>query len=260
MKKGNEYYKSRRNFDEGKFQETLKKRRYFSWLAAFSLAVTALILAVTLFGKKHYILLSFFLLLGTFLPFMISFRVRKPRAREVVLLSVMVSFCVAVNTLCSHTLPLHAGTAVVVLTGIALGPEAGFITGSLGRFLCNFFDGQGIWTPWQMVTWGLMGFLSGILYRRFLFPKNKFFMSIYTFFFTFVIYGGIMNFASMLMQYVINGDRTAVNLNTLKALYVAGIPYDFMHGLGAAICIFLGGESLLQKLERIQIKYGMYRI
>ena len=56
---------------------------------------------------------------------------------------------------------------MVVLSGIALGPEAGFLTGALGRFICNFFDGQGPWTPWQMVSWGLIGFISGVVFVRY---------------------------------------------------------------------------------------------
>ncbi len=57
--------------------------------------------------------------------------------------------------------PLHAGTAMVVISGIALGPETGFFVGALARFVCNFFSGQGPWTPWQMFSWGLMGYLAG---------------------------------------------------------------------------------------------------
>ena len=100
------------------------------------------------------------------LPFFISFEYKAVRAREIVLLAMMISFCVAFNLLCAHTIPLHGGSAVVVLSGIALGPEAGFLTGALGRFICNFFDGQGPWTPWQMASWGIIGFISGVVFVR----------------------------------------------------------------------------------------------
>ena len=83
-------------------------------------------------------------------------------------------------------------------------------------------------------------------------------MSAYTFIIVFVFYGGIMNFAAMLMQNSYSPSENPINADTLRALYVTGAPYDFMHALGAAFCIFLIGESLLKKLERIQIKYGIY--
>ena len=57
---------------------------------------------------------------------------KKLGAREIVLLAVMISFCVISNILCSHTIPLHAGTAIVILSGISLGPKAGFVVGTIG--------------------------------------------------------------------------------------------------------------------------------
>ena len=56
-------------------------------------------------------------------------------------------------------------TAIVMITGIAFGPEAGYLTGALAALLSNFLFGQGPWTPWQMFSWGIVGFLTGTLYR-----------------------------------------------------------------------------------------------
>lgn len=92
---------------------------------------------------------------------------RKPiRARNVVLIALMTAFCVVANLICSHTIPLHAGTTIVLLSGISLGPETGFLVGVLSRLLCNFFDGQGAWTIWQMFTWGLLGVIAGLIFYQ----------------------------------------------------------------------------------------------
>ena len=114
-----------------------------------------------------------FMLVAVMLPFFVSFEYKAIRAREIVLFAMMVSFCVSFNLLCAHTILLHGGSAVVVLSGIALGPEAGFLTGALGRFICNFFDGHGPWTPWQMVSWGLIGFISGVVFVRYDLREKK---------------------------------------------------------------------------------------
>lgn len=308
-------YKSRRQFDQAEFDRNYKKRKIVSWLTVLLIIPFILFVVNRLISGEHYMLISILIIAGTILPLMISFEYRKPRAREIVLLAVLISFCVVSNVLCSHTIPLHAGTAMVVIAGISMGPEAGFLTGALGRFVCNFFDGQGIWTPWQMTAWGLIGFISGVSFRKvekgekggrfsifmcvaagvtvgyfvnmitgkiddfigiklymWMFigfavgvilqrkklPMDRFVMSVYTFIIVFVFYGGIMNFASMLMQNSYSPSENPINADTLRALYVTGAPYDFMHALGAAFCIFLIGESLLKKLERIQIKYGIY--
>lgn len=312
MKKG---YKSRRQFDQAEFDRNYKKRKIVSWLTVLLIMPFILFVVNRLISGEHYILISLLIIAGTILPLMISFEYRKPRAREIVLLAVLISFCVVSNLICSHTIPLHAGTAMVVLAGISMGPEAGFLTGALGRFVCNFFDGQGIWTPWQMTAWGIIGFISGVSFRKvekgekgsrfsificvgagvivgyfvnmitgksddfvgvklylWMFigfatgvilqrkklPIDRFVISVYTFIIVFVFYGGIMNFAAMLMQNSYSPSENPINADTLRALYVTGAPYDFMHALGAAFCVFLIGESLLGKLERIQIKYGIY--
>lgn len=308
-------YKSRRQFDQAEFDRNYKKRKIVSWLTVLLIIPFILFVVNRLISGEHYMLISILIIAGTILPLMISFEYRKPRAREIVLLAVLISFCVVSNLICSHTIPLHAGTAMVVLAGISMGPEAGFLTGALGRFVCNFFDGQGIWTPWQMTAWGIIGFISGVSFRKvekgekgsrfsificvgagviagyfvnmiigksddfvgvklylWMFvglltgvilqrkklPIDRFVMSAYTFIIVFVFYGGIMNFAAMLMQNSYSPSENPINADTLRALYVTGAPYDFMHALGAAFCVFLIGESLLGKLERIQIKYGIY--
>ncbi|MCH5266903.1 MAG: ECF transporter S component [Lachnospiraceae bacterium] len=235
--------------------------------------------------NTHYLLVSVFVLAGGLLPVFVSFEQRRPQAREVVLLAVMTALCVGVNVLCSHTIPLHAGTMLVILTGIALGPEAGFLVGALGRLVCNFFDGQGPWTPWQMLTWGLLGLLAGLVFyrggsRRKRIDGNGVFgrnpnsdgkekksislresilcMTVFTFLSVFIIYGGVMNLAAWLMSHAMSPTDTPLTLEELLVIYVTGAPYDILHGAGAAICMFLFGDILLQKIRRVQIKFGIY--
>ena len=56
-----------------------------------------------------------------------------------------------------------ADSAIIIITAVAFGPEAGFLTGALTAFVSNFIFGQGPWTPWQMFSWGMIGFLAGLL-------------------------------------------------------------------------------------------------
>ena len=75
--------------------------------------------------------------------------------------------------LCRMTIAIRAGTAIIIASGIALGPEAGFLIGALSRFVLNFYEGQGPWTPWQMFCWGLLGFLAGLAFNRATVEKLK---------------------------------------------------------------------------------------
>lgn len=80
---------------------------------------------------------------------------RKPQAREVVLLSTLTALCVVMNEICAHTIPLHAGTTMVVICGIGLGPEAGFLIGAMSRLVCNFLmvRGHGLLGRWLPGGW-----------------------------------------------------------------------------------------------------------
>src|SRR5439155_22915744 len=60
-------------------------------------------------------------------------------------------------------------TVIVVATGVALGARAGIGVGAAAAFVSNFFLGQGLWTPWQMLAWagcGAVGALAAPLLRR----------------------------------------------------------------------------------------------
>lgn len=313
--------------------QRIREKHKMRCISAFFLAVGMALLLFVCAGVwqgKNYLLAGILMLLFLFGVVVLNFEKRKPRAREIALLSTMTGLSVAANELCSHTIPLHAGTAMVVISGIALGPETGFFVGALARFVCNFFSGQGPWTPWQMFSWGLMGYLAGLCFNtirvrgrleeetlagRFSLKKSTSFRllagllaaiaggeilgyllyvwtgvhgetfwgwrvyvfgflglafgivlqrkklpvdpvttSVFIFLITVLVYGGIMNFAAMLMTAQSGGE---VSVEALKALYVTGLPYDLMHGAGAALCMFFAGDVILQKLQRIQIKFGI---
>ncbi len=273
--------------------------------------------------------ISTIFLIISFVPLILLYENRKPQAREIVIISVMSAFTVIANLICAYTIPFHAGTAMVILTGIALGARAGFATGALSRFICNFFMTQGTWTVWEMLAWGLLGALAGVLFSKvemlgildnkneyrkkakktgiqicmipllcifvceiigyvlyllgsnasesfwgwriyvfgligmlvsFLFRKNKLpvnfiTMTVFTFLSVFILYGGIMNFAAFTMTQSSYND----SVGALKMLYITGLPYDIGHALGAAICVFFIGESIVRKIERVRIKYGIIK-
>ena len=91
------------------------------------------------------------------LPFFLVFENRRPQAREVVVIAVMAALAVA-GRAAFFMLPQFKPTAaIVIIAGVGLGAEAGFLTGALAGFVSNFFFGQGPWTPWQMFAFGIPG-------------------------------------------------------------------------------------------------------
>ncbi|CAB4861611.1 unannotated protein [freshwater metagenome] len=56
-------------------------------------------------------------------------------------------------------------TDIVLIAGLALGGAPGFVVGAVAALASNLVFGQGPWTPWQMVAWGLCGLLGALLGR-----------------------------------------------------------------------------------------------
>ncbi len=56
-------------------------------------------------------------------------------------------------------------TAIVLVGGVAFGAGPGFAVGAIAGFASNFLLGQGPWTPWQMLGWGVVGLIGAALGR-----------------------------------------------------------------------------------------------
>ena len=105
----------------------------------------------TLIQNSDLLMAAVFLVLSL-LPFYLMFDRRKAQARDLVPIALMAAMCVVGRTAFS-IVPLpnfKPVTAIVMITGIAFGPEAGYLTGALAALLSNFLFGQGPWTPWQL--------------------------------------------------------------------------------------------------------------
>ena len=109
------------------------------------------------FNDRYYYITASLIIICSFIPFLMLFEKRRPRARELVVIAVMTALGVA-GRAAFYMLPQFKPiAATVIITGVSLGCEAGFITGALTAFVSNMFFGQGPWTPWQMFALGLLG-------------------------------------------------------------------------------------------------------
>jgi energy-coupling factor transport system substrate-specific component len=56
-------------------------------------------------------------------------------------------------------------TAIVLVGGVAFGAGPGFAIGAISGLASNILLGEGPWTPWQMLGWGLVGLIGAALGR-----------------------------------------------------------------------------------------------
>ncbi len=234
-----------------KSDRKLTKRTLFSTFLILLLIPFTIYIGVFFLGDRKYYFISLLIIFETMIPFLMVFESRKPKARELIVISVLCAIAVAGRAAFFMLPQFKPVVALVIIAGICFGGETGFLVGSITGFVSNFFFGQGPWTPWQMFAFGIIGFIAGILFKKGFLRKTKASLCIFGFIATFVIYGGIMNPASVIMW------QSKINWDMIKAAYIMGIPFDFIHALGTAIFLWFISETMIDKIERIKVKYGL---
>lgn len=167
-------------------------------------------------GDRKYYFISILIILYTILPFVMVFEKRKPQARELIVISVLAAIAVAGRAAFFMLPQFKPVVAIVIIAGVCFGAESGFFVGAVAGFVSNFFFGQGPWTPWQMFCFGIIGFLAGILFKKGFLKKTRLPLCIFGGLSTFFIYGGIIDFGSLLMF------TSEFSWKTLFATYASG--------------------------------------
>lgn len=202
-------------------------------------------------GDRKYYFISMLILLETMLPFLLVFESRKPQARELIVIAVLCAIGVAGRAAFFMLPQFKPVVAVVIIAGVAFGGETGFLVGAVTGFVSNMFFGQGPWTPWQMFAFGIIGFLAGVLFRKGVLRRNRTALSVFGGLATFFIYGGIMNPAAVLMFQA----RPVKEMFYLA--YLQGVPFDLVHATATVTFLWLISRPMLEKLDRIKVKYGL---
>ena len=202
-------------------------------------------------GDRKYYFISLLIILETIIPFCMVFESRKPQARELIVISVLCALAVAGRWAFFMLPQFKPVVAIVIIAGVCFGGETGFLVGAVTGFVSNFFFGQGPWTPWQMFAMGIIGFIAGILFRKGFLPKTRLSLCIFGFAATLVIYGGIMNPSSVIMA------QSKPTAEMLILSYVSGLPLDIVHSVSTAFFLWFISEPMIDKLERVKIKYGL---
>ena len=238
--------------------QTPVERRRLSRRTVFATAFVLVLIPVTVLagalylGNRYYNITAIAVLIECILPFFLVFEGRKPKARELVLIAVLCAMGVA-GRMAFFMLPQFKPVmALVIIAGVSLGGETGFLVGAVTMLASNVLFSQGPWTPWQMFCMGIVGFLAGILFRKGFLRRSRAALAAFGAFAAVFLYGGIINPASALMY-----SAESINWRIVLGYYITGLPMDLVHGAATAIFLWLGAEPMLEKLDRIKTKYGL---
>ena len=237
-----------------KAKRKLAKRTVVSAVLVLLMIPLTLYIGVFYLDNKKYYFISLLVLLECMLPFFLIFEGRKPQARELVIIAVLCAIGIAGRAALFMLPQFKPVMAVTIIAGVAFGGETGFLVGAMTMLASNVLFGQGPLTPWQMFSMGIIGFLAGILFRKGLLRRNRGALCVFGALAAILIYGGIMNPASALTWV---GE---LNEKVLLTYYISGLPFDCIQAAATWLFLWFGAEPMLEKLDRIKVKYGMVEV
>lgn len=211
--------------------------------------VPGVLLAAAVLGWEHSALLTLLTVTAAVIPFFRRFEKQKPRPRDIMPVVVLAAVAAAGRVLFAPVPQVKPVSAIVIIAGICLGKESGFMTGALAALASNMFFGQGPWTPWQMYAWGLIGFLAGALEKCGVFRRPAV-VCVYGFF-SALLYGLLLD------SWYVVGFVTPLTLAGALAGYAAGLPFSLIHGAATVAFLLPLYRPWRRKIGRIQQKYGL---
>ena len=162
-------------------------------------------------------------------------------AKDLTLIATVAGVAAAARVLFAPVPGVQPVTVITVVAGVALGPRRGFAVGALAALASNFFLGQGVWTPWQMLAWGLCGVVGGLLPQAL---RGRFALAGTCF----VLGLGFSAFLDLWEWY-------AFYPHTWSALVLQmarGFPFDMAHAVGNVLLALAAGPELGRVLERYE--------
>lgn len=184
-------------------------------------------------------------------PFFLSFEGRAPSAGELVLVAVMTAFSAAGRFIFAPLPFFKPVAAIVIITGRHFGAQAGFMTGALSAVISNFWFGQGPWTPFQMLCWGLIGAAAGLAARLGM-PDKPLPMCI------FGVAAGIAYSFMMDVWTVLSMNGSFAPGLWISAI-VSALPVTGIYCVSNAVFLLILCKPLGKRLERLKTKYGVFQ-
>jgi len=230
---------------------TLSRRTIVATVMIVVCIPITIAVGIVFFGDRSYYAVSLAVIVLSMIPFALVFENRKPQARELVIIAVMVALAVAGRAAFFMVPQFKPVVAIVIIAGVSLGAESGFIIGALTGFASNFFFGQGPWTPWQMFAFGIIGFLAGILFSKGVLVKKRLPLCIFGGLATLILYGLVMDSASIMIF------TQTLTRESILSVYLMGVPFNAIHAAATIVFLLILARPMVEKLDRVKKKYGL---
>ncbi len=216
-----------------------------------------LVIVGSLFDSSSAYLSSTAFVVVALIPFVSSFERRRPYVRELVVIAILCAIAVTSRIALSWLPSFKPTVGIIMISGIALGAPTGFLVGALSALVSNMFLGQGLWTLWQMLSFGIAGMIFGLLAdggfisREGFHGVQRIVFSFVAAAFVIVVVGPILDTSTLFFL------SSEVTFEQVLLIYTAGLSSNAIQ----AVCVFLTmlffANPILECLARVKMKYGV---
>ena len=217
--------------------------------------------------------------------FFLGYDRSRPALRQIVPTLVLAALAAAGRILFAPVPDFKPLSAIAIIAGATLGPRNGFMVGSLAALTSNFFFGQGMWSPWQMYAWGLIGYLGGVASDAGILPdasvahgrgyrgsdgpespsacsgggaspiarSERTWLARLGLFglFSGLLYGAIIN------AYGVLGFVRPLTAPGAAAYVAASFPFDMVHGVATAVFLIVLYRPWTRRIKRVVRKFDL---
>jgi energy-coupling factor transport system substrate-specific component len=220
------------------------RSRYVLILIMLILLMVATLIPENPLYNLNWALLSTMMVFAAILVFFWSFERSRVSSKLIAFIATMSALAAVARIAFSAIVSLQPSTFIIMISAYVFGPQIGFMVGAISALVSNFFLGQGPWTPWQMLCWGMCGVLASLV----AIGQNEFRLVRFT-----VMAG----FCGLFYGWVINIWHWAafmypLNIKTFLAVYASSLAFDFIHAIGNMVFSVLFGSTFYQVLRRFK--------
>lgn len=188
--------------------------------------------------------------------FFAGYEAGRPALRQIMPTLVLSALAAAGRILFAAVPDFKPVSAIAIIAGATLGRRNGFTVGALAALASNFFFGQGMWSPWQMYAWGMVGYLGGVLASAGVFDnratgKPRMVALVTCGLASGALYGVIIN------AYGVLGFVRPFTWPGALAYVAASLPFDVIHGVATAVFLAVLYGPWTRRINRVVRKYGL---
>jgi energy-coupling factor transport system substrate-specific component len=171
------------------------------------------------------------------------FEASRGSTRELAIVATLAGAAAAGRVVFAAVPGVQPVTVIAVVAGAALGARAGAATGALAAFASNFFLGQGVWTPQQMLGWGACGAIGAVCAP---FIRSRWALAALT---------AVLGLAfSASMDVWLWWGFFPHTLPSLIAVLARGFWFDVAHAVGNVMIALAAGPELRRLLDRYRLR------